>query len=198
MKYKPYLIIIYALILFAGSEAGAQPKDMSSLLLNLYDRILFTSSDAEKERLNDSIILMIDGYAASDSVFSHRFPNLRYLGQTYSSDSRVKIITWNLMLRDGTNKYFCYLIRKAKKGNGNQVTKLTGENHEEEIATDRSYSTGDWYGALYYAIEPCRKNYIILGLDFSSSMVSRKIADVLSFTSEGEVVFGKDIFLKGE
>jgi len=196
MKLKPYLIIIYALIFFTGPEVRGQSKDLSSVLMRLYDRILFTSSDAEKERLNDSIILIIDGYAASDSVFSHKFSSLRFLGQSASSDSRVKLITWNLMLRDGTNRYFCYLIRKMKKGNSNKVTKLTGEYKVEEIATDRSYTAGDWYGALYYAIAPCKKDYILLGLDFGSTMVSRKIIEVLSFTPEGEVVFGKDIFVR--
>ncbi len=124
------------------------------------------------------------------------FPIFVSWDRSASSDSRVKIITWNLMLRDGTNRYFCYLIRKMKKGNGNKVTKLTGENSEEEIVTDRSYTAGDWYGALYYAITPCKKDYILLGLDFGSTMVSRKIIEVLSFTPEGEVVFGKDIFVR--
>lgn len=196
MKHKLYLIIIYALILFTGSEARGQPKDIQSVLLRLYDRILFTSSDTEKERLNDSIILIIDSYAASDSVFSHKFSNLRFLGQSASSDSRVRIITWNLMLRDGTNKYFCYIIRKLKRGSKNQVTKLTGENCEEEIVSDSSYSAADWYGALYYAIAPCKKDYILLGLDFGSSLISRKIIEVLTFTPEGKVVFGKNIFIR--
>ena len=196
MKNKPYLIIICALILVTSHEAGGQSKDIASVLLNLYDRILFTSSDTEKERLNDSIIRIMNSYTASDSVLLHRFSNLRYMGQTLSSDARVKIITWNLILRDGTNRYYCYVIRKARKDKGNQVTKLTGENRSEEIETGRSYSGGDWYGALYYAIEPCRKDYVILGLDFGSELVSRKVIDVLSFTPEGEIVFGKDIFIR--
>jgi hypothetical protein len=166
------------------------------VLLNLYDRILFTSSYTEKESLHDSIIIIMDGYAASDSVLSHRFSRLRYLGQTSSSDGCVKIITWNLILRDGTNRYFCYLISKLKKRSGNKVIKLTGEHSPEEIRTDRTYSAGDWYGALYYAIEPCKKDYVILGLDFGDEMVSRKIIDVISFAPDGGVILGKEIFLR--
>jgi hypothetical protein len=196
MKYKLYLIIIYALSLFNGLKTEGQSKNMSTVLMRLYDRILFTSSDEEKLRLNDSIVMIMDGFTASDSVFSYKFSNLRFLGQITSSDSKIKLITWNLMLRDGKNKYFCYLIRKSRNGSINDVKKLMGENREEAIETDRPYSAGDWYGALYYAIEPCRKDYILLGLDFSSMMVSRKIIDVLSFATDGEVVFGKDLFMK--
>jgi hypothetical protein len=193
---KIYLIIIYALLLFAPLRTQGQSGDLSSTLVNLYDRVLFSSSDNEKVRLNDSILLIIDGYAASDSVFEHKFSHLRFLGQVSSSDSKVKILTWNLMLGDETNNYFCYIIRKGKKGDGNHIWKLKGKHEDAAADTSRQYSAGDWYGALYYAIEPCKKDYIILGFDFGGMMVSRKIIDVLSFTSDGEIVFGKELFLR--
>jgi hypothetical protein len=37
---------------------------------------------------------------------------------------------------------------------------------------------------------------VILGLDFGSEMVSRKVIDVISFTPDGEIIFGKDIFIR--
>jgi hypothetical protein len=195
MKQKLYHIIIYTLILFLQPEVQGQSGDISRILVNLYDRILFTSSDAEKIRLNDSVLLIIDRYAASDSVFAHKFTNLRFLGQVSSSDARVKIITWNLVLRNGSNNYFCYIIRRGSKGKKNQVFTLKGEHLDKPASTDRIYSAGNWYGALYYAIQPCRKDYIILGLDFRG-MASRKIIDVLSFPAEGEILFGKDFFIR--
>jgi hypothetical protein len=196
MRLKPYLIIIYTLIFLSQVKAEGQSKDVSSILLNLYDRVLFTISDEEKLRLNDSILLIIDSYAASDSVFTHRFAHLRFLGQAISSDSKVKIITWNLVLRDGTNNYFCYLIHKRRKGEKNHIYKLKGKHLDEPAETDKLYYRSDWYGALYYAIQPCRKDYILLGFDFSELMTSRKIIEVLSFTPEGEIVFGKNLFLR--
>jgi hypothetical protein len=197
MKFLSYHIIICALVFFSCFKAECQPKDVSGTLLDLYDRILFTSSDVEKERLNDSIIVIIDGYSLSDSVLTHRFSNLRFLGQILSSDKRVKIINWNVMLRDGTNRYFFFLIRKTNQGSGNQVIHLAGANSMEEISSGRTYSEDDWYGSLYYAIEPCRKDYVVLGLDFGGSRDSRKIIDVISFTPEGGLIFGKQIFSRG-
>jgi len=197
MKLKPYLIIIYTVLLFSSLKAESQQKDLSAVLVNLYDRIVFTVSDTEKTRLNDSIALIIEGYASSDSVFMHRFPNLRFLGQISSSDSRIKMITWNVMLREGTNIYNLFVVRKGKKSEANMVYRLTGKHMPYPPETGRTYSADDWYGALYYAIEPCKKDYVILGLDFGGVLVSRKIIDVMSFSSDGEIVFGKDIFLRG-
>ena len=99
--------------------------DISPLLENLYYRILYTNNDAERIRLNDSVRLIINSYVASDSVFKHKFTNLRYLGQIVSPDSRLKIINWNLILRDGSNKYFCYFIKKGREGRTEQGI-LTG------------------------------------------------------------------------
>jgi hypothetical protein len=198
MRLKPYIHFILALILFSTLKGHSQSKDISIILKNLYDRILYSNNDVEKLRLNDSIHLLIDNYVTSDSVFVHKFSNLRYLGQITSPDSKLKIINWNLILRDGSNKYFCYLIRKGEKGKGNKVYKLNGSHSDNPIKTNRSYSEKDWYGALYYAIKPYKNDYVVLGIDNSSLFQTRKIIDVLSFTPEGGLLFGKSCFIKGK
>jgi hypothetical protein len=198
MKLKPYINIILVLILFPTLKGHSQSKDISLTLQNLYDRILYSNNDVEKLRLNDSVRLLIDNYVTSDTVFVHKFSNLRYLGQIKSTDSKLKIINWNLILRDGSNKYFCYLIRKGEKGKGNKVYKLNGSHSDNSIKTDRSYSEKDWYGALYYAIQPYKEDYIFLGIDNGSLFQTRKIIDVLSFTTEGGILFGKSCFIRGK
>lgn len=174
-------------------------SDMSSSLESLYGRIMNTADDLEKIRLNDSVRLLIEEYAGSDSVLKHRFDNIRYLGQVESPDRKIKIITWNLPLRDGRNKYFLYIIKKGKGRNMNQVYKLTGENRTEPVRSDTTYTCSDWYGALYYTILPFKikgeTSYILLGLDTDNISVSRKIIDILTFTEEG-LIFGKACFLR--
>jgi len=202
MNRKLYIIII-AVIFFTIRVNGQTVKqDISLSLENLFNRILNSNNDDERLIINDSVRLIIDDYATSDSVFTHRFTNLRYLGQIKSPDSRIKVITWNLALRNGGNKYFLYILRKGYEGSKNHVYKLVGENHEEVIRTDINYFVNDWYGALYYAIQPFRHKrsvyYILLGLDKSSTFNSRKIIEVLSFSENGEIVFGKDCLIKGD
>ena len=195
---------IITAVLFLKIPANGQTgkPDVEMILENLYERIINTKDDTEKLRLNDSVRLVIGTYAASDSVFKHRFTNLRHLGQIESPDSRLKIITWNLFLRKSPNRYFCYMVRKGEKSKGNLVYVLTGQNREEAVRTDITYTANNWYGALYYTIQPFKKDrkvyYILLGLDFGNLLISRKIIDVLDFTSAGELVFGKDCFTKGQ
>ena len=195
--------VLLILILFSGiipvtGQTGI--GDTQLTLEDLYKRITETKDENEKIRLNDSITLFIGSYAASDSVFIHRFENLRWLGQIVSPDMKLKILTWNVFIRNSPNRYFCYFIKKGEKKQKNTVNYLTGQNREEPIRTDMSYNADNWYGALYYAIQPFRKNrqthYILLGLDYGNIKLSRKVIEVLNFTPDGDILFGLDCFEK--
>ena len=115
MRRYTFIIIAVAIFSIPQTNCRAVSPETSAILENLFRRILNTNNDNERIRLNDSVQVIIDSYAASDSVFVHKFSGLRYLGQILSSDSKVKIITWNLILREGGNRYFCYIIRKGAR-----------------------------------------------------------------------------------
>lgn len=201
MRLKIYLINIAFLVLLAPVKAQTSKTDISYLLEDLYYWILNSRSDSERMRLNDSVILLINNYVASDSVMKHRFDNVRNLGQIDSPDGKIKIINWNLVLRDGSNKYYLYIIRRGEKKGSNTVYKLTGANSSKPIKTNLIYTPEDWYGASYYAIQPFKagKNvcYILLGIDFGNNFTTRKIIDVLSFDQIGGISFGRECFRKG-
>jgi hypothetical protein len=202
MRLRSYIILLFTIGCFYTSGVQQQKSRLTSDLEGLFTRIFNTHDDAERLRLNDSVKLLIDAFVASDSVMTYNFEHLRYPGQITSSDSRLRIITWNIILSDGSNKYFLYLVRKGEKGNINRVYKLTGQNRPEAPESGRVYSEKDWYGALYYAVQPFkikRKTYyILLGLDFGNPYTSRKIIDVLSFNDDGSITFGKDCLERGD
>jgi hypothetical protein len=177
-----------------------QPEfsDISPELTRLFSRLENNFDDNSRITINDSIICLIDNYVESDSIFEHRFINIRYLGQIISSDKNLKIITWNLILKDSPNRYFCYFIRKTDHGRKKLIYSLKGENSDKPIRTDTVYSEGNWYGALYYDLRPVKVkkevHYVLLGMDFGNRSVNRKIIDVLSFTKDGDIIFGKKWF----
>jgi len=200
MRQKAFYIILTALFLVPAMKIKSQQPESGEILQELFYGIVDTRNNEERIQLNDSIIKIIDKYVESERVLDHRFTDLRYLGQILSPDSRLKIITWNLNLTDGTNKYFCYLIRRAKKGKPNEIFKLTGVNMDEPPSINTTYSEEYWYGALYYAVQPFRYKretcYVLLGLDYTNLLVSTKIIDVLTFTEDGGIIFGKDCFIR--
>jgi hypothetical protein len=198
------ILCIIGSVVLSTITVTSQTTTISSetLLENLYGRLSNNFNDGERVLINDSIISLIDSYVESDSVFHHNFTNLRYLGQITSSDSVVKIVTWNLLLSTGSGLYYCYFIKKQENGRGNRIYRLISAYNDNPVKTDTLYHERDWYGALYYNLKPFvfnnRKCWILLGIDYGNPLISRKIIDVLSFNPDGSIIFGEKMFDSGE
>jgi hypothetical protein len=197
--------VLLFIILISAVTSGALKGqnltgDTSNILEKLYDRLVNNYDDSDRIRINDSIRIIIDSYVKSDSIFNHRFNNLRYLGQITSPDSLIKIVTWNLVLSSGNGRYFCYIIRRQGAGKSNNIYSLSASYRPDPILTDTTYTISDWYGALYYDLRPInymgKLSWILLGINYGNPDISRKLIDVLSFTSDSILVLGKKWFAK--
>lgn len=200
-KTIPYLIF-FIFLHTAPLRAQIPAKDTPQILEELFERLVDNYNDSDRIRINDSIRLTLDGYVKSDSVFTYRFTNLRYLGQIMSPDSLLKIVTWNLVLENAPGRYYCYFIHKQESGKINKIYRLSVGYNENPVRTDTTYSEPDWYGALYYDIKPYNIEnkycWVLLGIDYGNSFISRKIIDVLSFSKDGSIVFGRKWFVSGD
>ncbi|MDO9580973.1 MAG: hypothetical protein Q7J06_10485 [Bacteroidales bacterium] len=194
--------IVFIFFLPETTVGQITTNDAPQVLEKLYGRLINKFDDNDRIRINDSIKSIIDNYVLSDTIFSHRFNNLRYMGQITSPDSLLKIITWNLVLRNSPSLYFCYFIRKTGKGSKNIIYRLTTEYKEEPVKTDTIYTEKNWYGALYYDLKPVisdnKKWWVLLGIDYGNTFISRKIVDVLSFTPGDSIIFGNKWFVAGD
>jgi hypothetical protein len=199
------LVIFYLIIFISFSTSVAKGQisvnETPGVLEKLYGRLAGNFNDNDRLRINDSIRLIIDSYVGSDTMFIHRFKNLRYLGQITSPDSLLKIITWNLVLGGLPGRYFTYFIRKQSPEKKNMIYRLSTDYNENHINTDTIYHESDWYGALYYDIKPFKIDnnqfWVLLGIDYGNSFISRKIIEVLSFTQADSIIFGKKDKIQG-
>lgn len=199
MKHKLPVAILILFTGLSGLYGQERSADAGKTLERLFKGISSDISDREKVAGNDSIISILDGYSRSDSVFVHKFNNLRFLGQIESKDSKLKIIAWNLLLKDTASRYYCYFINRKK--DSNKVCRLTSNYNKEPADKDKIYTADDWYGALYYDLRPVKKDnqiyWILLGIDYGNPAITRKIADVVRFTADDKIEFGKPLFKNG-
>lgn len=194
-----YLLVL-VLFSFTGSiKSQTDSPDTEVSLNKLFKRLHSVPGNYDRIRINDSIITLVDKYVASDSVFTHRFERLRYLGQITSPDSLIKIITWNLILSNDSSSYICYFILKPETGQTNIVKRLAGMYREQSVRCDTLVNEKDWYGALYYDIRPSPERndraWVLLGIDYGNSLITRKIIEVVSFDPDNRVIFGKKWFM---
>jgi hypothetical protein len=200
---RPFILYLLLFIVLSTGSAKSQVsvKDTPQVLEDLFDRLVGNYNDTSRIRINDSIEIIINSYARSDTVFTHKFTNLRYLGQIMSPDSMLKIITWNLVLENEPGRYFCYFIRKQESGKENKIYRLSVSYNENPVKTDTTYTGSNWYGALYYDLRPYMVDnkpcWVLLGIDYGNSFISRKIIEVLSFPQQDSIVFGRKWFSSG-
>jgi hypothetical protein len=201
---RRFILYLYIIVFFLPSMVKGQgiSNDTPEELEKLFGRLVNNYDDSVRLQINDSIRIIIDSYVRSDSIFKHRFTNLRYLGQITSPDSLIKIVTWNLVLAKSPGRYYCYLIKKGEPGKSNRVYSLTSEYREGEIRTDTTYTVSNWYGALYYDLKPYiiagKRCWVLLAIDYGNPYNSRKIIDVLNFTPDESILFGRKWFKSGD
>jgi hypothetical protein len=193
---KPLNILLSLLLLAFTNLQGQNPGDN---LKNLFAKLVSSGNDAERTGANDSILVLINSYVRSDSIFNHTF-DIRNLGQITSSDSTLKIVSWNLLLDNYQGKYFTFLVKKSPEGSSNTVYELSAPFSADSIQTTATYGPRNWYGALYYDIKPVKTGnssyYILLGLNLSNPEVTRKVIDVLEFGPGNSLSLGKNCFEK--
>ena len=188
---KSLIFIILSLFIIKPIMAQEWSDNIETTLNNLYGTIM-EAEDSDKMAINDSIVGIIGDYVESDSVFDHRFNNLRFLGQIVANDNKLKIINWNVMDSDGNNSYFSFIIRRIKKEN--KVYFLRGNYSEESIDINHSYYAENWYGALYYDLTSFRSArevyYLALGYDYTVLGINRKIVEIIGFSDDDVLFFG--------
>ena len=202
MRTISLYFILFVLVSTGNAKSQVSADEAPLVLEDLFDRLVNNYNDKDRIGINDSIRMILDGYVRSDTVFAHRFNNLRYLGQITSPDSLLKIITWNLVLENEPDWYFCYFVRREESEKGNKIYRLSARYNELPIKTEEIYTASDWYGALYYDLRRIvvdnKPAWVILGIDYGNTAISRKIIDVLSFTPEDSIVFGRKWFASDE
>lgn len=196
------LAFILACALYSGSsQAAGNPESLAGAETQiglLFLQMAASAADEDKQRINDSIVRIMEATLQISGSMDYPFTQLTRMGKISSTDNKVRIYTWNLPWADGTNTYFGFLQYKTNsKGDIKQV--FLADKSADMTGESRSVlSPAQWYGMLVYEIVETKDGgsvyYTLLGLDNQDLFVSCKIVDVLYFNENYVPVFGKSIF----
>lgn len=164
---------------------------------SIFSRLQFAKDDAEKYKLNGYIRSYLNFLLNEDEKFEYRFDTLGNLSYVKSPNGNLRVITWNILLDDGTFKYFGFLHYK----DGKYIELFPLEDFSNDTISKRKFNSHkEWYGALYYEIieKKWNKNtqYVLLGWDGADILINRKIIESLEFSHKNLPQFGERIFVK--
>lgn len=171
--------------------------EAETLIAALEQRVGQAPTDSERIAASDSIAKVLTAVFDSDDAFTYAFPAWKKMGSLTSSDGAFRLFNWNVPLHDGTYRYRALILFPDKTHRD-----LTGSTSPDRSSEGKIIPAGQWYGALYYQIEPVTHKretyYTLMGWEGHNSLSSKKILDVLWFNERGEPLFGKPVFRDGD
>lgn len=146
---------------------------------------------------NGKIINILENILESPRSFYYPFEAIPSLGNVTSTDSLIRIFTWNVAVSPQEYNYYGFL--QIREVNSNKV-RLFFLNHSPASRIDLEnnfFNPDNWYGALYYQIQTVYDSgkplYTLIGFNFNSIFTNIKLLDVLSLY-EGDPQFGAPVF----
>ncbi len=131
--------------------------------------------------------------------FAYPFSRLKSISIQYPPDSTFRIFTWQLDRGDGTFRQYGAIQMRAQEL---VLHPLIDRSHQMDWPEELTLSPEQWYGAIYYHIEPFQgpngqPMYVLFGFDTHRPYQHRKVADILWFDSTtGKPYFGAPVFVK--
>lgn len=202
MKFKNIFTVLIIWIGFLQPDRVIACRQVSLPESEIALKILLSginnsNSDASNLAVADSFANLLAEVLKIPGSFEYPFDQLKTIGKVTSSDKKIRLITWNLPLKDGTHIYYGFLLSKGS-GKEPKAIRLTDNSNNYLDAATETGSPANWYGCLIYEIVEMKSFgetlYTLLGYDPNNLFTSKKLIDVLWFNQAGEPVFGKPVF----
>jgi hypothetical protein len=152
----------------------------------------------EVNAYNEVIVSALEIFLKQKDAFEFRFDLGQNISDMVSEDKKVRIISWALPPDNGVYRCYGFVLYKNKKTKTTSVFKLKTAEEKIENIERKSVNHNNWQSCVYYNIIQKKSKgktyYTLLGWNGNDGITTKKIIDVLSFSSKGEPVFGAPIF----
>ncbi len=192
------------IVIFLCFHAHIKAQDLSlfpqfeDTLKKTAFEMLYGKRDDIRYEANENFTKILSEALNTDKSFEYPFDSLKSISRLVSPDKTFRIFNWGIPLSDGTYRYYGIIQSYNKKEDRYCIYQLSNKSDKmESPETQQKLTYDNWYGSLYYKLiikKGNKKHYILLGWDGSNTMSSKKIIEVLTFTPQGEPLFGYSVF----
>lgn len=201
---------ILAILLFLNlGDAACQevhPMDIATLEDSIkvkLNALRSAENNAQREIANIKLKSWVEKTIWRPEAFDHPFDSLKTMGSITSPDEKFRLFNWNIEHEDGTQSYYCYVVKKTNSNNKNQVIELEDKSVSmRRDVTGLSLDNTNWYGGLYYKIIPVKKGskliYTLLAYDGNNRLTTKKYIETMYFAGSKKVKFGYPMIKDGK
>lgn len=198
MKFTNISILSLIVILLTSSIGYAREIDsLENLLAKQLTQLRAATSDDEKKVFNQEFLSTFENTLEKDWAFEFPFTQLKTVGKITSQDKEVRIISWNVQWNNDKHTYYCFVLKKNKRGTTHTLINLEDNSIALPPQPSETLDAESWYGALYYDIIDVQKGrktyYTLFGYDAKSNRSTVKLLDILYFTGNNPK-FGYPLF----
>ncbi len=203
MKYLISTIFLLSFLIVKSQDNSQFIEDEDSLvsgfnMLFENDGTRYTKSDNEKDSINAILVDYFYNSLKQEGSFNYLYSSIKRIGNIYSNDKNIRLITWNIKYKNGEYKYFGFMQHVNKKKNRIDTWMFVDESALMPEPEKLSLYHNHWYGALYYQIvekkDGGKKYYTLIGWDGNNYLSQKKVIEILYFSSNGKPKFGKKLF----
>ena len=191
-------ILTAIVLILTGLHAwGSAAEESEQKIADLHNQLAASTDDARSDSICEAMRQAWISSFANPEVFDYPFSKLKFSTLT-SKDHHIRLLNWNLPYRDGTYKYFCFLLVWDDEKKNFTWHELQDSMHEPEKLESRFLTTEKWLGALYFEIIPMTRKgksttYTLLGWDGKDNLTTRKIVDALTINGD-KIRLGANLF----
>lgn len=191
-------VICFSFLFFGWvTPSFSQDYDISTMS-RLRLEVQKSTELAQRIIKNDSLRNEIISFIKSESSYTQKLEDIKYIGDLKSPDDVFRMITWNISLDDGTYQYFCFIQTKPDKLGDSKWFELKDHHKTTSRPEYKTLNAEKWYGCLYYQIIPFKNNkttmYVLLGWEGNDKFSNKKVLESLYFNAKNEPMFGKSVF----
>jgi hypothetical protein len=205
MKKTFSLIAILFFLVFNGySQRGNQRVsaptfDFSTAeteLAQLFEAVAKGENEHIRYNANERFLNLLKNTLTEDGAIDHPFANLK-CEKLMPPDKKFRMFNWMVRKEQGM-EYFAVIMVHNERSNNYQIIQLIDESETIFDLPNAILDKDNWFGAYYTQVIQTeannRKYYTLLGLNGNDRTTNRRLIEILTFKSNGDPVFGADIF----
>lgn len=191
------LFLLPAVSLFAQETASLAYYQLR--LKELLEDLRNATDDSSRLEASDLFEAAFAAQLAKKEAFTFAFDSLKGITASGSPDKKFRVFTWPVRLGTGGYRLYGILQIPDKKSGSNRVIRLIDLGDTMSAPEKAILDTSSWFGAVYYQVIPVRGAdgmvfYTLLGWRGLSTLVSSRVADVLTLGPRGDISFGRQVF----